>query len=262
MEEKQAGPATATDPTTWHDLTWRLVGPFRAGRVIAVAGHPTDQATFYFGSTGGGVWKTTDAGQSWNNITDGSFKRASVGGIAVSPSDPNVIYAATGEATIRGNVSHGDGVYKSTDGGQTWANIGLKETRNIGRVRVHPHNPDLVYVAALGHAHGPNKERGIFRSKDGGKTWEHVLFRSEKTGAIDLTIDPHNPRVIYASFWQTVRTPYSLESGGEECGIWRTIDGGDTWEDITRNPGLPKGVLGKIGISASPAAGGVDYALV
>src|SRR6185437_6104594 len=173
-----------------------------------------------------------------------------------------VIYVATGEATIRGNVSHGDGVYKSTDGGQTWTNMGLAETRNIGRVRVDPRNPDLVYVAALGHAHGPNKERGIYRSKDGGQNWEQVLFRSEKTGAIDLTIDAHNPRVIYATFWQAMRTPYSLESGGEECGIWRTIDGGDTWEDITRNPGLPKGVLGKIGISASPAAAGVVYALV
>ncbi|HEX7102400.1 MAG TPA: glycosyl hydrolase [Nitrolancea sp.] len=262
MVEKSTGPVTPTDPGTWHDLTWRLVGPFRAGRVIAVAGHPTDQATFYFGSTGGGVWKTTDAGQSWNNISDGYFKRASVGGIAVSPSDPNVIYVATGEATIRGNVSHGDGVYKSTDGGQTWTNVGLAETRNIGRVRVDPHNPDLVYVAALGHAHGPNKERGIYRSKDGGQNWEQVLFRGEKTGAIDLSIDAHNPRVIYAAFWQTIRTPYSLESGGEECGIWRTIDGGDSWEDITRNPGLPKGVLGKIGISASPAAAGVVYALV
>jgi photosystem II stability/assembly factor-like uncharacterized protein len=261
-EENNAGPVVATDPTTWHDLQWRLVGPFRAGRVIAVAGHPTDQATFYFGSTGGGVWKTTDAGQSWNNISDGYFKRASVGGIAVSQSDPNVIYVAMGEATIRSNVSHGDGVYKSTDGGQTWTNVGLTETRNIGRVRVDPHDPDRIYVAALGHAHGPNKERGIFRSKDGGRSWEHVLFRSEQTGAIDLTVDPHNPRVIYAAFWQTVRTPYSLESGGEECGIWRTIDGGDTWEDITRNPGLPKGVLGKIGISASPAAAGVVYALV
>ncbi len=251
-----------TDPTGWSDLKWRLVGPFRAGRVVAVAGHPTDQATFYFGSTGGGVWKTNDVGRTWSNITDGFFKRASVGAIAVSPSDPNVIYAGTGEGTIRGNVSHGDGVYKSTDGGQTWTNIGLKETRNIGRVRVHPTNPDLVYVAALGHAHGPNKERGIFRSKDGGTSWEHVLFKSEHTGAIDLTIDSHNPRVMYAAFWQAVRTPYSLESGGEECGIWRSLDGGDTWQDITRNDGLPQGTLGKIGISASPAQGDCVYALV
>ncbi len=251
-----------TDPSGWRDLKWRMVGPFRAGRVVAVAGHPTDEATFYFGSTGGGVWKTDDVGRTWTNISDGFLKRASVGGIAVSESDPNVIYVGTGEGTIRGNVSHGDGVYKSTDGGKTWTNVGLSNTRNIGRVRVHPTNPDLVYVAALGHAHGPNKERGIFRSKDGGTTWESVLFRSEKTGAIDLTIDPHNPRVIYAAFWQTMRTPYSLESGGEECGIWRTLDGGDTWQDITRNSGLPQGTLGKIGISASPARGGTVYALI
>ena len=262
MEKTSTAPVTPTDPSTWGDLKWRLVGPFRAGRVIAVAGHPTEQATFYFGSTGGGVWKTTDAGVSWNNISDGYFQRASVGALAISPSDPNVLYAGMGEATIRGNVSHGDGVYRSTDGGETWRNVGLAETRNIGRVRVDPHNPNLIYVAALGHAHGPNAERGIFRSKDGGTTWEHVLFRSEKTGAIDLTIDPHNPRVIYAAFWQTVRTPYSLESGGEECGIFRSTDGGDTWVDITRNPGLPTGMLGKIGISASPAASGHVYALI
>ncbi|MGA7669255.1 MAG: glycosyl hydrolase, partial [Nitrolancea sp.] len=251
-----------TDPSGWTDLKWRMVGPFRAGRVVAVAGHPTDQASFYFGSTGGGVWKTNDVGRTWSNMSDGFFKRASVGGIAVSESDPNVIYAGTGEGTIRGNVSHGDGVYKSTDAGKTWTNVGLSATRNIGRVRVHPTNPDVVYVAALGHAHGPNKERGVFRSSDGGTSWEHVLFRSEKTGAIDLTIDPHNPRVIYAAFWQTMRTPYSLESGGEECGIWRTLDGGDTWQEITRNQGLPQGLLGKIGISASPARGGTVYALV
>ncbi len=251
-----------TDPSGWGDLKWRLVGPFRAGRVVAVAGHPVDQATFYFGSTGGGVWKTTDVGRTWSNISDGFFKRASVGGIAVSESDPNVIYAGMGEGTIRGNVSHGDGVYKSTDGGATWANVGLSETRNIGRVRVHPTNPDVLYVAVLGHAHGPNRERGVFRSKDGGKTWEQVLFRSEQTGAIDLTIDAHNPRVIYAAFWQAKRTPYSLESGGEECGIWRSLDGGDTWTDITRNPGLPAGLLGKIGVSASPAQAGCVYALI
>ncbi len=252
----------ATDPKGWSDLKWRLIGPFRAGRVIAVAGHPTDQATFYFGSTGGGVWKTNDVGRTWSNISDGFFKRASVGAIAVSESDPNVIYAGMGEATIRGNVSHGDGIYKSTDGGQSWTNVGLQSTRNIGRVRVHPQNPDLVYVAALGHAHGPNKERGVFRSKDGGKNWEPVLFKSEQTGAIDLTIDAHNPRVLYAAFWQAKRTPYSLESGGPECGIWRSVDGGDTWEDITRNEGLPQGTLGKIGISASPAQANCVYALI
>src|SRR5688500_2064656 len=167
------------NPALLNSLQWRLVGPFRGGRCVAVAGHPNDMQTHYMGTTGGGVWKTTDGGTSWENISDGYFKRASVGGIAVSPTDPNVIYVGMGEATIRGNVSHGDGVYRSTDGGETWQHMGLAETRNIGKVRVHPTNPDVVYVAALGHAHGPNAERGVFRSKDGGATWEHVLKRDE-----------------------------------------------------------------------------------
>ena len=177
---------SATDQTNWHGLNWRLIGPFRAGRVVAVAGHPTEVGTFYFGSTGGGVWKTNDAGVTWRNISDGFFKRASVGAIAVAPSDPNVIYAGMGEAHIRGNVSHGDGVYRSTDGGKTWQHAGLAETRNIARVRVDPHDPDTVYLAALGHAHGPNRERGIFKSSDGGRSWRQVLFRDEQTGAIEI----------------------------------------------------------------------------
>src|SRR5579885_2641758 len=161
-------------------LEWRSIGPFRGGRVVAVAGDPANPQIFYFGSTGGGVWKTTDGGQYWENVSDGFFKRASVGAIAVAPSDPNVIYVGMGETTIRGNVAHGDGVYKSTDGGKTWLHIGLADTRNIGKVRVHPHDPDLVYVAALGHANGPNAERGVFRSKDGGRNWARVLYRSER----------------------------------------------------------------------------------
>src|SRR5215472_18182765 len=161
------------------EVKWRLIGPFRAGRVVAVAGDPRDRRTFYFGSTGGGVWKTVDGGVSWRNVSDGFFRRASVGALAVAPSDPNVVYAGMGESTIRGNVSHGDGVYRSTDGGKTWTHMGLADTRNIAKVRVHPNDPDTVYVAALGHAHGPNAERGIFRSRDGGRTWEKVLFRDE-----------------------------------------------------------------------------------
>src|SRR5579884_2087506 len=183
-------------------MLWRFVGPMRGGRVVAVAGHPTELNTFYMGSTGGGVWKTTDGGRYWENISDGFFKRASVGAIAVAPSDPNVIYVGMGEATIRSNVSHGDGVWKSTDAGKTWTHIGLADTRNIGKVRVHPHDPDLVYVAALGHANGPNAERGVFRSKDGGRNWERVLYRSERAGAVDLSIDSNNPRIIYATIWQ------------------------------------------------------------
>src|SRR5436305_127354 len=160
------------DPTVLSSLEWRCIGPYRGGRVVAVAGDPVHEQVFYFGSTGGGVWKTTDGGILWENVSDGYFKRASVGALAVAPSDPNVIYAGMGETTIRSNVSHGDGVYRSTDGGQTWTHLGLADTRNIAKVRIHPHNPDLVYVAALGHAHGPNAERGVFRSKDGGQTWE------------------------------------------------------------------------------------------
>jgi photosystem II stability/assembly factor-like uncharacterized protein len=247
------GAAAVIDSAMLHSLQWRLIGPFRGGRVVAVAGDPVHTQVFYFGSTGGGIWKTTDGGIIWENVSDGSFKRASVGAIAVSTSDPNVIYAGMGETTIRGNVSHGDGVYKSTDGGKTWTHLGLADTRNIAKVRIHPQNPDLVYVAALGHAHGPNPERGVYRSRDGGKTWEQILFRSDKVGAIDLAIDPNNPRILYAAIWEAQRKPYTLVSGGEDCGIFKSTDGGDNWTEITRKPGLPTGVLGKIGLAVSLA---------
>jgi photosystem II stability/assembly factor-like uncharacterized protein/prophage antirepressor-like protein len=250
------------NPALYQGLEWRCIGPYRGGRVVAVAGDPVHSQVFYFGSTGGGVWKTVDGGILWENVSDGYFKRASVGSIAVAPSDPNVIYVGMGEATIRGNVSHGDGVYKSTDAGKTWTHIGLADTRNIGKVRVHPHDPDLVYVAALGHANGPNAERGVFRSKDGGRNWERVLYRSERAGAVDLSIDSNNPRIIYATIWQAERKPYTLISGGEECGLFKSTDGGDTWTEITRNPGLPKGVLGKIGVAVSPAQEGRVWAII
>ena len=250
------------EPTLLNGLEWRSIGPYRGGRVVAVSGDPVHAQTFYFGSTGGGVWKTTDGGLYWQNVSDGYFKRASVGSIAVAPSDPNVIYVGMGEATIRGNVSHGDGVYRSTDGGATWRHLGLAETRNIGKVRVHPENPDIAYVAAFGHAHGPNRERGVYRTRDGGATWEQVLFRSERAGAIDLAIDPNNPRTLFATFWEAVRTPSTLISGGEGCGIFKSTDGGDTWVEITRNPGLPKGLLGKIGVAISPARPDRIWAIV
>jgi photosystem II stability/assembly factor-like uncharacterized protein len=243
-------------------LEWRNIGPYRGGRVVAVAGDPSHSHTFYFGSTGGGVWKTTDGGLFWENVSDGYFKRASVGGIAVATSDPNVIYVGMGEATIRGNVSHGDGVYKSTDAGKTWTHIGLEDTRNIGKVRVHPANPDVVYVAALGHAHGPNEQRGLFRSQDGGKTWERILYVNENVGIHDLSMDPHNPRILYAAAWAARRNAYQLISGGEGCGIYKSTDGGDTWEEITRNKGLPTGPVGKIGVAVSPARADRVYAMV
>ena len=239
-----------------NSLRWRNIGPPRGGRVVAVAGHPTQDMVFYFGACTGGVWKTSDGGTYWENVSDGFFKTSAVGAIAVAESDPNVIYAGMGEACIRGNVSYGDGVYKSTDGGATWANVGLQDTRHIARVRVHPKNPDLVYVAALGHAFGPNEERGVFRSTDGGKNWERVLFRSENTGAIDLTFDPTNPRILFAAMWQAHRTPWSLNSGGPESGIFRSLDGGDTWQELSGRPGLPQGIKGRIGITASAARAG------
>ncbi|HAX24608.1 MAG TPA: glycosyl hydrolase, partial [Chloroflexi bacterium] len=238
-------------------LEWRSIGPTRGGRVVTVAGHASMPATAWFGSTGGGVWKSDDGGQHWRNISDGFFKRASVGAIAVAESDPNVIYVGMGESTIRGNVSHGDGVYKSTDGGKTWQHLGLEKTRNIGKVRVHPTNPDLVYVAAFGHAHGPNPERGLYRSKDGGRTWEQILFVSDRAGVNDLSLDPNNPRIIFAGSFEAERGPHYMSSGGPGSRIFRSLDGGDTWQDLTERPGVPEGILGKVAVVASPQPGRV-----
>ncbi|HEU4768869.1 MAG TPA: hypothetical protein VFS77_15905, partial [Pyrinomonadaceae bacterium] len=235
-------------------LEYRSIGPYRGGRSAAVAGVPSQPFVYYYGATGGGVWKTTDGGINWEPISDGPvFGTGSVGAIAVADSDPNVIYVGMGESPIRGNVSHGDGVYKSMDAGKTWKRVGLEDTRQIPRIRIHPKNPDLVYVAALGHVWGPNEQRGVFRSKDGGKTWEQVLTRGNKAGAIDLILDPSNPNVIYAGFWEVYRKPWTLESGGPGSGIFKSTDGGDTWTELTRNPGLPRGTIGKVGITVSPA---------
>ncbi|MBM4421502.1 MAG: glycosyl hydrolase, partial [Chloroflexi bacterium] len=239
----------------------RSIGPFRGGRVVAVAGDPAQPHVFYFGSTGGGVWKTTDGGAYWENVSDGFFGRASVGAIAVAPSDPNVLYVGMGEACLRGNVSHGDGVYRSTDGGRSWRHLGLADTRHIARIRVDPRDPDLVYVAALGHAHGPNRERGLYRSGDGGATWHRMLFHDQHTGAVDLSVDPTNPRILYCSLYRVHRTPWTVSSGGPGSGLFRSEDGGTTWSDISRAPGLPRGLLGRIGVAAAPRAGRV-YAIV
>lgn len=250
------------DQNMYKAMSWRSIGPYRGGRATAVTGIPSQKLTYYFGSTGGGVWKTEDGGLNWRNVSDGYFKTGSVGAIAVSEWDPNVVYVGMGEAPIRGNVSHGDGIYKSTDAGKTWKHLGLSETSQISRIRIHPKNPDLVYVAALGHVYGPNEERGVFRSENGGKTWEKILFRDSKTGAIDLILDPLNQRIIYASLWEAGRTSYSLTSGGPGSGLFKSTDGGDNWTELTGNRGLPKGVIGKIGVTASPARSGRIWAIV
>src|ERR1051325_6785977 len=231
-EKKTAAESTSTEKTStasdgeqeenkgpWHGLTWRLIGPFRGGRVLAVSGVVGDQHTYYFGGTGGGVWKSTDGGLTWRPMTDKVKDMApSIGAIAVAPSDANVIYAATGEACIRGDIISGNGVYKSIDAGKNWTFVGLRDTRAIGRIAIHPKNPEVAYVAALGHPFGPNPERGIYRTTDGGKNWTKVLFKDENSGGIDLSLDPNNPNIIFASLWQARRSPWGMDSGGPGSG--------------------------------------------
>jgi photosystem II stability/assembly factor-like uncharacterized protein len=241
-------------------MKWRLIGPFRGGRVLAVTGVENQPNVYYFGAVAGGVWKTTDGGLTWSPIFD-KQPISSIGAIAVAPSDPNIIYVGTGEACIRGDISFGNGVYKSLDAGKTWTHIGLDDTRYIGSVIVDPHDPNIVFVAALGHAFGPNKDRGVYRSTDGGKTWQNVLFKDDKTGAIDIVFDPNNSQILYASLWQALRTPWSFESGGPGSGLYKSSDAGATWQRIEGH-GLPEGVLGRIGVAVSNADSSRVYALV
>lgn len=253
-------PATSAAPTEeaseeargpWHGLTWRLVGPFRGGRVLAVSGVVGDAHTYYFGGVAGGVWKSTDGGLTWRPMSDKTKDMSpSVGAIAVAPSDPNVIYAGTGEACIRGDIIAGNGVYKSIDAGKTWTYTGLKDSLAIGRIIVHPRNPDVALVAVLGHPFGPNAERGIFRTLDGGKTWNKVLFKDENTGGIDLSFDPTNANVVFAALWQARRSPWGLDSGGPGSGLYRSADGGSTWKRLSGH-GLPEGTTGRIGVAAA-----------
>ena len=250
------------DPKLLNSVKYRCIGPTRGGRVVAVAGDPVDPAVFYFGACAGGVWKTDDGGQYWECVSDGFFKTSAVGALAVAPSDPNVIYAGMGESTIRIDVSHGDGVYKSTDAGKSWQHMGLAETRHIGKIRVHPQNPDIVFVAALGHASKNNPERGVYRSYDGGKNWDKVLSVSDKAGAVDLSMNPNNPRILYAAIWQADRSFWSINSGGPYSGLWRSKDGGDTWENLNKNKGMPSSILGKIGVCVSPAQNGRLWAII
>ncbi len=248
-----AQPAPEPDtyaPALLKALRWRSIGPYRGGRVTAVSGVPGQPNVYYMGATGGGVWKTDDGGIPWNPITDRYVKTGSVGALAVAPSDPNVVYVGMGEADIRSNFSHGDGVYKSVDAGRTWKHVGLSDSRQIGRIAVHPENPAVAFVAALGHPFGPNQERGLFRTRDGGATWEKVLFVDDKTGAIDVIIDPVNPRIVYASFWPVYRRPWEIYSGGNGSGPYKSIDGGSTWSELSG--GLPVGMKGRIGRAVSP----------
>jgi photosystem II stability/assembly factor-like uncharacterized protein len=235
----------------YNALEWRCIGPHRGGRSAAVTGVEGKPNLYYMGATGGGLWRTKDGGQTWKNISDGYFG-GSIGSVEVAASDHNVIYVGGGEVTVRGNVSYGYGVYKSVDAGKTWTHIGLPNSRHIPRMRVHPKNPDLVYAAVLGDLFKSSEERGVYRSKDGGKNWEKILFANADAGAVDLILDPNNPRILYASTWRVRRTPYSLESGGEGSALWKSTDGGDTWTNISENKGLPKGLWGISGVTVSP----------
>ena len=247
-------------PDLLQSFRWRNIGPFKGGRCVAAAGHPTEPTVFYMGCVGG-VWKTEDAGAYWENISDGYFKTSAVGALAVSDSDPNVIYVGMGESCVAVPrlqwTAQADGVYRSTDGGRTWANVGLRDTQHIARIRIHPEDPNLVYAAVLGHLEGPDCERGVYRSCDGGATWERVLYVSDRAGSIDLSIDSNNPRVLYASMWDVRRSFWWSHSGGPGTGIYRSADGGDTWTELTGNPGLPEGTMGRISVAASPRAGRV-----
>jgi photosystem II stability/assembly factor-like uncharacterized protein len=253
-------PNTTIDPKLYGAMKWRLIGPFRGGRALAVTGVVSQPNTYYMGAVAGGVWKTADGGLTWDPLFD-KQSVSSIGAIAVSDSDPNVVYAGTGEACIRGNISFGDGVYRSNDGGKSWTNVGLKDSRHIGAVIVHPTNPDVVFVAALGHAYGANTERGIFRTRDGGKTWEKVLYLDDRTGGIDVVFDPHNPHVLFAAMWEGYRTPWALNSGGTNDGLFRSNDDGSTWKRVEGH-GMPEGPLGRIGVSVSGEDSNVVYALI
>ena len=252
--------SVAFDPALVQALRYRHVGPFRGGRSTAVAGVPDEIFTYYMGSTGGGVWKTTDAGQSWKSVSDGYFEAGSIGAIAVAESNSDIVYVGTGSACPRANISPGIGMYKSTDAGQSWSHIGLRDSGQIGKLAVHPDDPSLVYVAALGHIFGPNEQRGVFRSKDGGESWEKVLYLSDQTGAVDIKMDVNDPNVLYAAFWRAERKPWTLISGGPEGGVYKTTDGGDTWTKLTR--GLPVGLTGRIGVAVSPADSGRVWAII
>ncbi len=258
----QAQSAGNVDQSLYSGMRWRSIGPARGGRSIAVTGSATRPNEYYFGAVGGGVWKTTDYGNTWAPVGDTAFRTSSVGAIAAAPSNPDVVYVGMGESCFRGNIIQGDGIYKTTDGGRTWSHSGLASTEVISKIRIHPTNPDLVYAAVLGHSYDAHPDRGVYRSKDGGKTWDKVLYRDDRSGAIDLSMDPKNPDVLYAATWQVYRTPWSMESGGPGSALYKSTDGGTTWNDISKNAGLPTGLWGKVGVSVSGADSNRVYAII
>lgn len=251
---------TVVDQSRFQALHWRGIGPYRGGRVLAVTGVTSEPNVYYFGAVAGGVWKTTDGGVSWIPLTD-QTTITSIGAIAVAPSNRDIVYVGAGEASPRGDITNGNGVFKSLDGGKTWQSLGLSDTRQIGALIVDPKNPNIVLVAALGHAFGPNAERGVYRTANGGKTWAKVLSKNDTTGAIDVTFDPHNSKIVYASLWQALRQPWTFSSGGEGSGLYHSTDGGITWSRLSGN-GLPSGILGRIDISVSGADSKRVYAMI
>ena len=251
QRQKRVKQKVSYDESLYNSINYRLIGPFRGGRAGTVTGVPNDIKTYYMGTAGGGVWKTVDAGNTWKSISDGFFG-GSIGSVAVAESDPNTLYVGEGEQTLRGNVSSGKGVWKSSDAGETWEFIGLPKSEHIARIRIHPKNPEIVYAAVLGNLWKPSKERGLYKSVNGGKTWEKILYVSEKAGIGDLILDPNNPRILYASSWEMKRNGYRMDSGGDHSKIFRSSDGGMSWEDISSFDGFPETPWGIVGIAISP----------
>ena len=255
-------PTTAADASLYNQMKWRNIGPNRGGRSLGSTGSPGRPNEYYFGATGGGLWKTTDGGNEWFPVTDGQVSSSSVGAVAVAETNPDIVFIGMGEVQLRGSITQGDGVYKSADGGKTWRHMGLRESQAIARIRIHPTNPDIVFVAALGHPYGDHPERGVFKSSDGGITWKKVLYANPGAGAVDLIIDRTNPKILYATTWQVQRKAWKMWGGGGDSKLWKSEDGGETWRDLTQNPGMPEGPVGKIGVTVSPANSNRVWAIV